>query len=164
MSSLTDLLSFEHNGSKSTIPQELALLLVDTLESPAQFLLSHFINLFLKDGLPCCVVSMNECLSHYNAISRKNVRGVVKRGSGSCNVAGRSTGSACPSWSLHFPRKLFRLGRAIPEHQRPASASVSSSVGRLDAFALEWTVLCCWPCRVLQGSAGALPVGMLVVS
>jgi hypothetical protein len=71
MSSLADALCFR---DAAAIPKELSLLLVDTLEAPSQFLCTHFINLFLREGLPCCVVSMNETLSHYAAISRKNVR------------------------------------------------------------------------------------------
>jgi hypothetical protein len=112
MSTLADALSFR---DAAAIPKELSLLLIDTLEAPSQFLCTHFINLFLREGLPCCVVSLNETLSHYAAISRKNVRLRVlcgfqssERGRRVCNWA--STHGAAASLSSRPPtRQVSRI-------------------------------------------------------
>lgn len=57
----------------SSLPQEFFLLLTDSLESPATFLLSHFIAKSLKEGRKSILIGSSYPFDHYAAILKKSV-------------------------------------------------------------------------------------------
>lgn len=109
--SIDDVLSFRApNGSPtSVLPPQLAILVLDTLEAPADFLFVHLLSRAFKQGRHCCLVGVNRDKEYYNTVLKKHVRlkGVaclVSTGRSrrrSLESAGSST--ANPSQSWHRP-------------------------------------------------------------
>lgn len=57
----------------SALPRDFGVLVTDTLESPATFLLTYFIGRAVRDGRRTVVVGVAQGLEHYTGILRKNV-------------------------------------------------------------------------------------------
>ena len=63
------------DGSESPLlPPELSLLISDTLESPATFLVVQHLALALKARRPCVLVGLAQSFEYYTAVLRKQVR------------------------------------------------------------------------------------------
>jgi hypothetical protein len=68
------------DGSESPLlPPGLSLLISDTLESPATFLLVQHLALALKARRPCVLVGLAQSFEYYTAVLRKQVRLPVSR-------------------------------------------------------------------------------------
>lgn len=63
------------DGSESPLlPPDLTLLISDTLESPATFLIVQHLALALKAKRPCVLVGLAQSFEYYTAVLRKQVR------------------------------------------------------------------------------------------
>lgn len=66
----------------AAIPPELALLISDSLEAPATFLLVEQLAAALKSKRKCILVGTAQSFEHYAALGRKQVRTAVTAGNG----------------------------------------------------------------------------------
>lgn len=57
----------------TALPTDFCILLTDTLESPATFLLTHFVGRALRDGRKTVLVGLSRGMEHYATILRKSV-------------------------------------------------------------------------------------------
>lgn len=88
--SIDDVLSFRApNGSPtSVLPPQLAMLLLDTLQAPADFLFVHLLSRAFKQGRHCCLVGVNRDKEYYNTVLKKHVRSrVVGQAAALCYLA-----------------------------------------------------------------------------
>ena len=68
------LLFQQQDGTESpALPSELALLISDTLDSPATFLVVQHIAIALKAKRRCILVGLAQSLDYYTAVLRKQV-------------------------------------------------------------------------------------------
>lgn len=73
--SIDDVLAFRApNGAPTSIlPPRLAMLVLDTLEAPADFLIVHLLSRAFKQGRNCCLVACSKDKDYYNAVLKKHV-------------------------------------------------------------------------------------------
>ena len=58
----------------ASLPADFCVLLTDTLESPATFLLTHFVGRALREPRKVVFVGVAQLFDHYATILKKNVR------------------------------------------------------------------------------------------
>lgn len=70
-----DFLTFttETGARSESLPVDLFIIITDTLQSPAPFLITHFISRSLRENRKTLLVGLKDSLDQYTAVLKKTV-------------------------------------------------------------------------------------------